>query len=241
MNDRWTDRLSDYLDGDLPAAERRALAAHLETCDACAEALDDLRDLVGRARGLRELDASIGVGSDLWPGIEARIRELPVSSVRPLPDRRGGWDRSRGGRSEHFLGLGRALPQLAAAAAAIVATAAAVLWISSDLERRQEVARVAFGSHRVAAVAASSTAGDVVGSEIQALKKELVAHREELDPETYRSLESSVASVETAVDETRRALDADPDDPYIQAHLQELRVRQLELLRHAVTLAGGAE
>ena len=30
MSDRWIDRLSDYLDGELPA-ERAALEAHLET------------------------------------------------------------------------------------------------------------------------------------------------------------------------------------------------------------------
>jgi hypothetical protein len=233
MIDRWTDRLSDYLDGDLGPEERRELAAHLETCDACAAALEDLRDLVARARGLRELDASIGVGSDLWPGIEARIRRLPVSTVRPLPDAsRGGWT---GHRSSH------ALPQLAAASIAVVVLSAGVLWFASDFGRRDEIARSATESHRLTAVPASNDAGGAALTEIGQLKAVLDGRRDQIDPETFRSLEESVASVETAVEEARRALDADPGNPYIQAHLREMRGRQLELLRRAVVLASGAE
>ena len=35
MNDHWTDRLSEYLDGDLTAGERTALEAHLAPCGVC--------------------------------------------------------------------------------------------------------------------------------------------------------------------------------------------------------------
>jgi hypothetical protein len=47
--------------------------------------------------------------------------------------------------------------------------------------------------------------------------------------------------MEQAVQESSRALDVDPGNPYIKAHLDELRERQLDLLRRAVSLAGGAE
>jgi hypothetical protein len=47
--------------------------------------------------------------------------------------------------------------------------------------------------------------------------------------------------VEAAVEQARLALEADPDDPYLVAHLEELAKRQLELLRRAVDLADGAE
>jgi len=233
MNDRWTDRLSDYLDGRLLPQDRRELTAHLETCDDCAAVLDDLRDLVTRARGLRELDASIGVGSDLWPGIEARIRELPVSSVRPAPDA------SRGGWTGHRLSL--SIPQLAAACLGVIAVSTAALWFASDFVRRDDATRTAAGAHRVTAVPASNDAADAALSEIHQLKTILAGRRDRIDPETFRSLEGSVASVESAVDEARRALEVDPENPYIQAHLEEMRGRQLKLLRRAVVLAGGAE
>jgi anti-sigma factor RsiW len=47
MTDQWTDRLSEYLDGDLAEHEEAALAAHLDTCAACSETLAGLRRVVG--------------------------------------------------------------------------------------------------------------------------------------------------------------------------------------------------
>jgi len=35
MNDQWTDRLSEYVDGGLASGERAALEAHLATCADC--------------------------------------------------------------------------------------------------------------------------------------------------------------------------------------------------------------
>src|SRR5262245_55955001 len=90
MNDRWSDQLSDYLDGTLSREERRGLEEHLESCAECAATLESLRDLVVKARALRDRGATAVGGTepepDLWPGIEARIRDLPVSTVRPLPE-----------------------------------------------------------------------------------------------------------------------------------------------------------
>ena len=43
MQDEWTDRLSEYLDGDLAEAERQALEAHLGVCEDCAATLEELR------------------------------------------------------------------------------------------------------------------------------------------------------------------------------------------------------
>jgi hypothetical protein len=233
MNDRWTDRLSEYLDGDLPPAERGELEAHLETCASCAAALDDLRDVVARARGLRELDASIGIGSDLWPGIEARIRDLPAPRTGPAPGRAGG------GSAGHRMGL--AVPQLAAVAAVVIAVAGVVLWIASDFGRRDEIARAAADSHRITAVAASTDQARDARTEIARLKQSLESRRGRIDPELYGSLRESVQSVEDAVEDAARALDADPGNPYIKAHLEEMRARQLDLLRRAVALADGAE
>jgi anti-sigma factor RsiW len=42
MNEHWIDRLSEYLDGELPDNERVALEAHLQECDQCTATLDDL-------------------------------------------------------------------------------------------------------------------------------------------------------------------------------------------------------
>jgi anti-sigma factor RsiW len=52
MTDRWMDRLSEYLDGDLAPGERTALEAHLADCHACRSTLHDLRQVVNRAHAL---------------------------------------------------------------------------------------------------------------------------------------------------------------------------------------------
>ena len=63
MKDQWTDRLSEYLDGELGAAERAALEGHLATCAECGATLAELRRVVARARALDDRPPT----ADLWP------------------------------------------------------------------------------------------------------------------------------------------------------------------------------
>src|SRR5207248_9178250 len=69
MNDTWTERLSEYIDGTLAATERGALEAHLAGCAACGTTLDELRRVVARARALDDRPPA----SDLWPAIAEQI------------------------------------------------------------------------------------------------------------------------------------------------------------------------
>ena len=48
MSDPWSDRLSEYMDGDLPVAEARALERHLAECEACRTALAELKTVLLR-------------------------------------------------------------------------------------------------------------------------------------------------------------------------------------------------
>lgn len=67
--DTWRDRLSEYLDGDLDAADRAALDEHLDRCDDCRATLAELRELVSRARHLEDRPPP----RNLWDGISERI------------------------------------------------------------------------------------------------------------------------------------------------------------------------
>ena len=67
--DAWTDRLSEYVDGELDPAERAALEVHLQLCAGCAATVEELRAVLLRAGALQ----AIAPEADLWPGIEARI------------------------------------------------------------------------------------------------------------------------------------------------------------------------
>ena len=52
MHEEWTDKLSEYLDDELPAGERAALERHLAGCASCTAVLNDLKTVVARAASL---------------------------------------------------------------------------------------------------------------------------------------------------------------------------------------------
>src|SRR3989441_7467324 len=105
--DQWTDRLSDYLDGDLGIAERAALEAHVASCPACEAILAELRRVVARAEAIDDQPPT----TDLWPAIAQQIGVSSGAEPRGVvspPARRA---RRR---------LSFPVPQLAAAAAVLL-------------------------------------------------------------------------------------------------------------------------
>src|SRR3954471_20746068 len=79
MNDKWTNRLSEYVDGELDSAETAALEAHLETCGRCYATVGELRLVVARAKSL----ADTAPAKDLWAGIRAGMTPA-VTAHRPI-------------------------------------------------------------------------------------------------------------------------------------------------------------
>ena len=78
MNAHWTERLSEYLDGDLSPAERETCEAHLDACADCARLLEELKSVVAEAGALPLVPPPAG----LWDAIESRL-ETPVLQFRP--------------------------------------------------------------------------------------------------------------------------------------------------------------
>ena len=61
--DAFTDRLTDYLDGeDLSARDRAEIDAHLETCFRCQATLAELREVAAHAASLPAAAPTV----DLW-------------------------------------------------------------------------------------------------------------------------------------------------------------------------------
>src|SRR5216683_945356 len=75
MNDRWTDRLSEYVDGELGVADAAALEAHLPSCGDCRATLEELRRVVTRAGKLDDRPPA----ADLWPEVATRLGLSPVA------------------------------------------------------------------------------------------------------------------------------------------------------------------
>jgi anti-sigma factor RsiW len=232
------ERLSAYLDGDLHDPERTLLAAHLSGCAACTAALAELETVKTRAARL----PARGPEADLWPGIADRLvrRGERVGSAAPAPDHA-----PRGARrvtSWRGWRVSLGIPQLAAAAVVLMLLGAGGLWLA--LERT----RPAPAPVRLAPV--DHTAPDVIGpvalpadfgfarydGAIAALRQTLESHRDELDPKTVSVVEHNLVVIDRAIAEARRALAADPANPYLNHHLADQMQRKVDLLRQVTAL-----
>lgn len=213
MSDRWMDRLSDYLDGELPAADRLALEAHLDSCNDCSALLADLRRVVDRARGAEEYVPR----RDLWPGIASRIRATPVSPrIGPR------WTFS--------------LPQLAAAAIFLMTlSGGGAVWLLRSHTVSPSTGPLATRPAPVA-MNASNSASQSYAAAIADLERVLASGRGQLDTATVRVIEQNLAAIDGAIGQAQRALVADPANLYLNTHLAETMRRKLDLLRQAATL-----
>jgi anti-sigma factor RsiW len=221
--DAFTDRLSEYLDDELSAEDRRQISAHLATCEACRTTLDQLRSVVSEATSLTDSAPA----RDLWSGIAARIGPAGHLRARVSPFRRAISSR-----------LSFTLPQLAAAGLTLMVLSGGLVWMARSGDPRADFAPVNAQVDPPDPVALPANFADRHYSEaIADLQRTLDAERSKLDPETVRVLEKNLAAIDQAIDQCRRALQADPSNVYLNTHLADARQRKLMLLRRATALA----
>ena len=261
-HDIWTDRLSEFLDGDVSAEERGACEAHLASCAECSRTLASLRELLTQARSLPDRAPE----RDLWPGIEARL-------AGALTEHRG---TARGPRMFKF-GLPRhvhlSLPQALAAGIALVLLSGSMVWWLLRHETPAGPGALESGAGLASAVrpngaapgpessgAASPQAGartlaprgsgasDVARyaayearyeGAIAELERTLQEHRTELDTSTVRVVEQNLVIIDRAIAQARRALESDPASPYLHQHLALQMKLKLDLLRRTAAYADG--
>jgi hypothetical protein len=216
--DQWTDRLSEYLDDELDARERSEIEAHLAECASCRTILDELRGVVSRAQAVTDR----GPGQDLWPGIAQRIA-------------------ATGGTRRYTFSL----PQLAAAGIALMVLSGGAVWML----RQQATPPAAPATQTTvtqttvtetapsAAIPVLDLADAPYDQAVADLQRTLESGRSRLDPETIKVLEASLASIDQAIEQSQRALAADPANTYLYSHLAAARQRKLALLRRASALA----
>ena len=216
MTDRWTDSLSDYLDGELTPEDRSDLGRHLEGCAACAATLEELERVAEQARSLVDREPA----HDLWPAIEARLGSRAVEAMAP----------ARPAKKSRVVSF--TWPELAAAGIAVVALSTAAFWLGTRGEKTITPVSTGQGvfvdpaSHRNDSEAA-----------IVELREALAKGRDDLDTSTVRVLEQNLLVIERSIAEARTALAADPANPYLKRHLQETMSRKVSLMRQATFLA----
>ena len=223
MNDQWTDRLSDYLDSELPAGERTALEAHLATCGECRGTLEELRKVVVRARSLEDRPPT----ADLWSGIYARLTPGRRPAGSPLG--RPGVSRDATARSWR---VSFNVSQLMAAGIALVLLSAGGMWVA--LRQPQPAGDAYTPRPGNAANAAVWHRTDVAIADLQ---EALARNESRLDTATVRVVRENLALIDRAIAQARAALNADPANAYLNLHLAATMRRKLELLRRINAIA----
>lgn len=220
MNDQWTDRLSDYLDDELDQSQRVALEAHIAGCEGCTQTLAELRRVVGRAQAIDDRPPT----NDLWPGIAERIGVSTDDLARRRAQRR----------------VSFTVPQLIAASLLLVAASAGVVRLLLRDDRKPEPVAGTPSPQVQPTLANWSTRVDT--SADQAVAELRIAMTEgqrtgRLNPVTVRKLEHSLAVIDTAIAEARRALVLDPNSTYLNHHLADTMRLKLGFLREANRIA----
>ena len=223
--DIWTDRLSEYVDGELVGTERVVLEAHLDGCAECRANVELLRAVQMRARRL----ADRAPERDLWPAIAAMIG--PESPVRPVsPDALPLAPRRRR--------YAFSIPQLAAAGIVLaLLSGGAVRLLDRDAAGPAATGPVAGVVGDSMLVSPAATRADrTYDAAVADLQAVLNAGRSRLDAKTIAVLEANLALIDSAVTQAQRALAADPANTYLNSHLARTMRRKVDLLRQAATL-----
>ena len=227
MHDQWLDRLSEYLDDELSATDRRALEEHLSSCDVCRSTLAELRSVVAAARALEHSPPS----RELWPNIAAVITSGSNKDVLPL----------RAPAPRHRISF--TMPQLAAAAVILMAVSGAAVWFVANGGGTAEPVSgtvVHTSSDEVPSavlVNAAVSTDPTYAATVAQLEQTLERERASLDPATVEVIERSLATIDGAMADARAALDADPGNLYLHRQLENTMQKKIAVLQRATRLS----
>ena len=225
MSTHWTERLSEYLDGELQETERAECESHLAECRPCRTVLRELQEVTAMAKAEGDRLPT----TNLWPGIRSRI-DAPAPVVALEPRRR-----------QQFVFT---LPQLALAASLLIAVSGGVAYfaaarVGQQPALSQEAPVQAQAEPQMlpsANVERANFADAQYDQAVTDLEKILIDMRDELDPRTVMIIEKNLTVIDEAIRQAREALDADPANTFLNSHLADARRRKLDLLRRATMM-----
>lgn len=229
MSAHPTEKLSEFIDDELAAPERARVESHLSSCSQCARVVDDLRAVVSAARAVEDSRPA----ADLWPAIARRL------APRHQGPRVVAIDSRRGPRRLSF-----SIPQLVAASLAVALLSAGAVWMairdggapfeSSATGPAGSGARVTGVSDAGGAAPQGFAEYEAAVADLERLVDEIA---DDIDPEARRAIDQNLAIIDQAIQQTRGALEADPDDVYLNTHLASTMQRKIDVLQEATRLA----
>ena len=227
--------LSDHLDGYLSREEAAAVSEHLSVCISCAATYDSIAGLVSSASGLPQ---SVLPPDDLW--IDLR-RSLDDRKEIVLPVANGPGDDRVGSTASRRMSR-RMVAILAAAAVFLIALSSGITalvlraGVGNDSTRRESNRAPAQLAARSGIPPAFRQTENEFNRTIEELQLAVDTQRGQLSPETIRTVDRSLAVVDSAIAEARAALLADPNNQMLVDLLSASYQRKLDLLRRTSEL-----
>lgn len=244
--------LPEYLEGTASDSVVADAELHLASCAECRVLVADLREITRQAAVL----PGIAPSRDLWPEIEARThaRVIPLSPRVAKSSSLSHW--RLGAVAAALVGITALSTWTVAtrergsdAPPAVATNDSSTPAVRGSVEPATDPASPSTPSTPVdPAVTAVSNAGrdarpdagTTYTSEIRRLRGVVEERSRELDPATIAILQSSIATIDSAIAEARRALERDPASGFLTQQLNKSLERKLGLLRKAALLSPSA-
>jgi anti-sigma factor RsiW len=216
--ERYLNAIHELVDGTLGPIRRAELELHLELCDGCRALAQDLQALAAAARSLDPLEPP----DQAWQKIAGRLRaESRIGSPAPAIARR------------------RSAALLALAAALVLVVGSSLYLLRTKTPAAPPAAAVA-GTPQQArgnASAASAVQGVDVATELALTEKHFqnaIQQASTTDPATAAVLQKNLLVMNEAIAESRKALEADPQNGSTQ--LYEMLKRKIRFLQDTIAL-----
>ena len=218
--ERYLNAIHELVDGTLGPIRRAELELHLEACNECRALADDLKAIAASARSLDVMAPP----DHVWQSIAAQLRA--DGRVSGAPVRRG-----------H-----RNMALFAIAAALILAVGASLLLLNRPASRPgAPAAQTAAGDGNAAPdvpVQMDNVATELARTEqhFQNAIEQATKTVDGVDPATAAVLQKNLLVVNEAIAESRKALEANPQNASAQQSLYDVLKKKIQFLQDTIAL-----
>jgi anti-sigma factor RsiW len=219
------------LDAPLPPADAAALAAHLDACSTCRDLEADL----SLVRGASESLEPPIVSTAMWPALAAQLeREGLLTAAATAGPTRRPW---------------QTYTWMALAASLLAAVGAALVWRTADPMSPSIAtapAATAPGNARAARTVEAieielRLAAEHYEKAITALEGLAAEDRTRIDPAVAQVVERNLVLIDTAIADSRTALQGQPGSLVAQASLFDAYRQKVSLLQDLIAMASEAK